>query len=188
MAKSYGGVRNSGTLVRTNEDTRVYGGTSEIITIESSGQTQRELNPHIMGIVNDIETQGFSRQQQPFSIGKVDSDLKLYAAAQGIELGSDELYMSARQIAHTLRDLHKEKGISISSDKLASFPLLRHTMSLYHDKSDNNFVYFDGSVKYVVHPNYSLKLPTGKKRVVNFITAYTSNGTEFKKGNFVRIR
>ena len=141
----------------------------------------------ILGIISDIERQGYSTAS-PFSIGTVDSDLKAYADANGIELGSNQMYMTPKQIAHTMRDLHKDKGIDISPATLAKFPSERKNMNLYHDSSDNSFVYHDGRVKYVVRPNYHLKLPTGKTRVVNFITAYRSNGSEFGQRNFTKIR
>lgn len=141
----------------------------------------------IMSVIADIHKDGFSKQS-PFSIGKVESDLRQYASVNGIDIGNGQLYMSPKQIAHTLRDLHTDKGIAISPQRLASFPERRSKMSLYHDSNEDKFVYFDGNIKYVVHPNYSLKLPTGKERVVNFITAYTSNGREFNQRNFTKIR
>lgn len=141
----------------------------------------------ILGVISDIERQGYSTAS-PFSIGTVDSDLKAYADANGIELGSNQMYMTPKQIAHTMRDLHKDRGIDISPATLAKFPSERKHMSLYHDIDKNNFVYFDGKVKYVVQPNYSLKMPKGKTRVVNFITAYKANGREFGKRNYRKIR
>ncbi len=161
MAKSYGGVRGGG-------------GPSAI-------------HGKIMSVIADIQRDGYSKQS-PFTVGKVEADLKEYASTHGIDIGNGQLYMSPKQIAHTMRDLHADKGIDISPARLASFPERRRSMSLYHDSNGNKFVYFDGKVKYVVHPNYSLKLPTGKERVVNFITAYTSSGTEFNQHNFTKIR
>ena len=162
MAKSSGGVRGG-----ANTGGGTYG--------------------KIMSIIADIESNGYSRQS-PFSIGNVDSDLKKYASEHGIEIGNGQLYMSQKQIVHTMRDLHTEKGINISPQKLASFPDRKSGMSLYHDSKGDKFVYFDGSAKYVVEPNYSLKLPSGRERVVNFITAYTSNVSEFNQRNFTKIR
>ncbi|MCM1333029.1 MAG: hypothetical protein NC248_10525 [Bacteroides sp.] len=163
MAKSAGGVRGSG------------------------GSPGTSAHDKIMSVIEDIQKNGFSKQS-PFTVGKVETALKEYAAQHGIEIGNGQLYMSPKQIAHTLRDLHADKGIDISPQQLASFPARRSNMNLYHDSNGDKFIYFDGSVKYVVHPNYNLKLPSGKQRVVNFITAYTSNGSEFNQQNFTKIR
>lgn len=147
----------------------------------------RNIYGKIMSIISDIATNGYSKQS-PFSVGPVESDLSEYAKRHGIDIGNGQLYMSASQIAHTLRDIHSNKGIDVTPQQLATFPEMRSSMSLYHDSNGDKFVYYDGSVKYVVHPNYSLKLPSGKARVVNFITAYKSNGSEFNKQNFTKIR
>lgn len=147
----------------------------------------QSIEQKILNVISDIQRNGFSTAS-PFSIGSVDSDLKAYADANGIELGSIQMYMSPKQIAHTMRDLHKDKGIDIPPETLAAFPGNRHSMNLYHDTERDNFVYFDGGVKYVVQPNYTLKLPSGKEKVVNFITAYRATSREFGKRNYIKIR
>lgn len=42
-------------------------------------------------------------------------------------------------------------------------------MDLFYD--GKAFVYTDYKAKFVIHPNYEIKLPDGRKRKVNFITA-----------------
>lgn len=186
MAKSYGGVRNSGMLVRSGGEVIVSGGGVEPISLE---RDSAPVSPQdqIMDVINELQTNGFSKQQ-PFSIGEVEPDLKQYASAHGIELGDNNIYFTPKQIQHALRALHTNKGIDISPQDLASFPERRASMALFHDTEKNKFVYFDGRIKYVVHPNYTLKIKGGKKQTTNFITAYRGTIREFDKRNFIKIR
>lgn len=158
--------------------------------MKSSGGTRGYPDPlymKIMSVITDIEQNGYSTQP-PFRVGMVDAEIRSYSNANGIELGSNSMYMSPAQIGHTMRALHAAKGIDISARELASFPRRKGGMEIYHDSNGDKFVYYDGKNKYVVQPNYRLKLPTGRTKVVNFITAYRTNGTEFNQRNFTKIR
>lgn len=166
MAKTSGGLR---------------GGSSDVTPTEASAK--------ISQIIADIQSKGYS-SEQPFSIGKVDSEMMEYAKNNGITLASDDIYMSAAQIGHTLRDSKVESDIAISASHLEEFPLRRSSMELYHDKSNRNFVYFDRerSEKFVIHPNYSMKISKKKTTKVNYITASKTDSREFNMRKYTKIK
>lgn len=155
----------------------------------NSGVTPAEASAKISQVIGEIQSKGYS-SEQPFSIGKVDSEMKDYAKNNGIKLASDNIYMSSAQIGHTLRESKVESGKSISASHLEEFPLRRSSMELYHDKSNGNFVYFDRerSEKFVVHPNYTMKISKKRTSKVNYITASKTNYTEFMMGKYTRIK
>lgn len=149
----------------------------------------REIaSENISSILGDINRDGFSRNQTPFSIGRIEQRMKDYAIANNIELGGQDVYMSAESIAHTFRKSKVDGGRSIEQDSLASFPLRRNSMRLYHEKEDNSFVYFDGANKYVLRPNYETKKLDGKPKVVWFVTASKSDGQEFNMTKYTEIK
>ena len=147
MAKTSGGVRNNKP--------------------KSVAQRAKEK---IITVLSDIRRQGFSRIT-PFKIGGVEKRMSDYARENGIELGSKDVYMSSSAIAHATRDSKREKGLSVSDEDLVAFPSKRRKMDLYYDARSGNFTYTDGNTKYVVHPNYEMKVSREKVKVVNFVTA-----------------
>ena len=124
----------------------------------------------IRAVLEDIRRQGFSRAK-PFTVGKVEKRMERFAESNGITLAKGGLYMTSSALAHATRDSKKAKGLTVSGSELASFPKRRRGMRLYYDHDVKTFLYVDGSNKYAVHPNYEVKMPNGKKKVVNFITA-----------------
>lgn len=137
---------------------------------------------NIMAVLSDIKAQGFS-QMSPFKIGSIEKRMSDFAKLNGIELGSNDIYMSSSAIAHATRESKKTKGLTVSDTDLASFPSKRKKMDLYYDSRTENFTYTDGKSKYIVHPNYSIKLASRKKKVVNFITAQKLDEHEIFIGN-----
>lgn len=121
----------------------------------------------------------------PFTIGDVENRMKKFAEENNIELASDKLSMSPRQIQHALRDTKNEVGKTVTERELISMPSRISSMQLYHDTQKNNFVYTDGKAKYVIHPNYAVKK---NGRHVNFITASRiTSSQEFSKRNYTKI-
>ena len=55
------------------------------------------IESQIALVLSDIRHKGFS-SVQPFSIGKVEERMTLFAQANNITLASDDLYMSAKQL------------------------------------------------------------------------------------------
>ncbi|MCR5364569.1 MAG: hypothetical protein K6E67_00305 [Prevotella sp.] len=75
--------------------------------METAPQSIEEL---IAAVLDDISQKGYS-SIQPFSIGNVELRMSQFAAVNGIVLGSDELYMSAKQLQHCMRASKNAKGL-----------------------------------------------------------------------------
>lgn len=170
MAKSYGGVRGSGVP-------------SSKAKVES---TPKEKTPEekISDVIAQLDN-GHRLSAIPFAVADVENRMKTYAEANGIELASDKLAMSPKQIQHALRDTKADAGKTITEAEMKSFPPRISSMDLYYDSEKKNFVYTDGKGKYIIHPNYSVK-KNGKH--VNFITASRITSTaEFSQRKYKKI-
>ena len=122
----------------------------------------------ISTVLNDIRQKGFS-SVQPFSIGKVEERMMQFARANSVILASDELYMSAKQLQHCMRASKGVKGLVVDDADLMDFPQNRFHMELYYD--GECFIYTDGQSKFIIHPNYKMKISREVVKQVNFITA-----------------
>ena len=122
----------------------------------------------IATILNDINQKGFS-SVMPFSIGSVEIRMSQFADANGIELANDELYMSAKQLQHSMRASKNAKGLVVDASELIAFPQSRFSMDLYYD--GECFIYTNGQSKFIIHPNYKMKVSRELVTRVNFITA-----------------
>ena len=60
-------------------------------------------------------------------------------------------------------------GLVVSPNELILFPANRFRMELYYD--GECFIYTDGKSKFIVHPNYKMKISREIVAQVNFITA-----------------
>ncbi len=142
----------------------------------------------IRSVLEDIRKQGFSRAK-PFSVGKVEKRMERFAERNGITLAKGGLYMTPSALAHATRDSKKAKGLTVSNNELESFPKRRRGMKLFYDTTTGNFTYMDGKAKYIVHPNYSVKMDDGKKKIINFITASKiANTQEFIMDKYKEIK
>lgn len=151
----------------------------------------RSPSNKIRAVLYDIKTYGYSKRN-PFSVGKVEKRMSDYAQRNGIELGSKNIYMSAKSITHAQRLTKQSKRLSVADYELIHFPNSRKRMKLYFDHNvdikKRNFIYVSNKSKFVIHPNYEIKLKNGKKKVVNFITAQRLNKEErFAENRFERI-
>ena len=63
-------------------------------------ETDNSIESQIAAVLSDIHQKGYS-SAQPFSIGKVEQRMLLFAQANAVTLASDELYMSAKQLQIT---------------------------------------------------------------------------------------
>ena len=133
--------------------------------MEESGIT---IEKQIATVLNDIHQKGYS-SIQPFSIGKVETRMQQFAMVNAVILASDELYMSAKQLQHCMRASKGAKGLVVNDADLIAFPKNRFQMSLYYD--GECFIYTDGNSKFIVHPNYKMKISRELVAAVNFITA-----------------
>ncbi len=132
------------------------------------GEELNEVQRTIAEVLSDIKEKGFSKVS-PFDIGEVETRMLRYAAIHGITLGSDRLYMSSKQLQHSLRLSKRMKGLAVDITELIHFPQTRYQMDLYYD--GQCFVYTNGISKFIVHPNYEIKISRGNIKVVNLITA-----------------
>ena len=123
---------------------------------------------------------------QPFSIGKVEKRMMQFAQANSFILASDELYMSAKQLQHCLRASKATKGLVVTDADLIGLPQNRFQMDLYYD--GECFIYTDGESKFIVHPNYKMKISRELIATVNFITATRiKDPAEFTLPKYQRI-
>ena len=136
-------------------------------------------------VLNDIRIKGFS-MQQPFEIGAVEKRMNVFAETHGITLGSNSLYMSAKQLQHSMRQSKSEKDLVVDDSELIRFPFSRFSMDLYYD--GKCFIYTDGRSKFVIHPNYEMKINRDLFKIVNFITATkVKDPAEFTLKKYVKI-
>ena len=122
----------------------------------------------ITSVLEDIHLKGYS-SALPFSIGKVEERMILFAKANAVTLGSDDLYMSAKQLQHCMRASKVTKGLVVADADLIAFPKNRFNMELYYD--GECFIYTDRLSKFIIHPNYKMKICRDLVTNVNFITA-----------------
>ena len=119
-------------------------------------------------VLTDIRIKGFSTQQ-PFIIGEVENRMLCFAQQNGITLGCESLYMSPKQLQHSMRQSKSQKDLVVEEIELIKFPKTRFGMDLYYD--GECFIYTNGRSKFIIHPNYEIKISRDKYKVVNFITA-----------------
>lgn len=142
------------------------------------------IESKIAEVLSDIRQKGFS-PVQPFAIGKVETRMMLFAQINGILLGSDDLYISAKQLRHCLRPSKVEKGLSVNDTELIDFPAKRFRMDLYYD--GECFIYTDGLSKFIVHPNYKMKVNREEVKFVNFITVTRRTDKKEFNGRYIKI-
>ena len=151
--------------------------------MEAQGITVESL---ITAVLSDIRQKGYS-SIQPFSIGKVEERMMIFAQVNAITLASDELYMSAKQLQHCMRASKATKGLVVTDADLIGFPQNRFQMDLYYD--GECFIYTDGQSKFIVHPNYKMKVNREEVKLVNFITATRrTDKKEFNGKRYVKIQ
>ena len=140
----------------------------------------------IAAILEDINQKGFS-SIHPFSIGKVEHRMMQFATLNGIVLGSDELFFSAKQLQHCMRASKDAKGLVVDAAELIAFPKSRFAMDLYYD--GECFIYTDGLSKFIIHPNYKMKISREVVKLVNFITATRrTDKKEFNGKRYIHIK
>ncbi len=130
--------------------------------------SENTLESQIASVLSDIHQKGYS-SVQPFAIGKVEVRMMQFAQTNAITLASDDLYMSAKQLQHCMRASKGAKGLVVDDADLIGFPQNRFQMNLYYD--GECFIYTDGTSKFIVHPNYKMKVSRELVANVNFITA-----------------
>ena len=149
-------------------------------------ETDNSIESQIAAVLSDIHQKGYS-SVQPFIIGKVEQRMLLFAQANAVTLASDELYMSAKQLQHCMRASKNAKGLVVADIDLICFPQNRFQMDLYYD--GECFIYTDGLSKFIIHPNYKMKVNREEVKLVNFITATRrTDKKEFNVKRYIKIQ
>ena len=148
--------------------------------------SDKSIESRIATILSDIRQKGYS-SMQPFSIGKVEKRMMQFAQANAITLASDDLYMSAKQLQHCLRASKATKGLVVTDADLIGLPQNRFQMDLYYD--GECFIYTDGQSKFIIHPNYQMKVSREVVKLVNFITATRrTDKKEFNGKRYIKVQ
>ena len=111
-------------------------------------------------VLDEYYAKGFTTTQ-PFPIGRVELRMKQYASENNITLGSKSLYFTPKSIAHPNRKSKKAKGLTISQMDFEDFPSNRNKMDLFWDH--DGFIYTDYRVKFIIKPNYEIKMKLKNK-------------------------
>lgn len=147
--------------------------------------SENSIELQIAAVLSDIRQKGYS-SVQPFSIGKVEERMMQFAQINGVILASDELYMSAKQLQHSMRASKEAKGLVVEDADLIGFPQNRFQMDLFYD--GECFIYTNGTSKFIVHPNYQMKVSREVVKLVNFITATKrTDKKEFNGKRYIKI-
>ena len=146
---------------------------------------EKTIEMQIAAVLSDIRQKGYS-SVQPFSVGKVEARMMKFAQTNAIILASDELYMSAKQLQHCMRASKGAKGLVVDDADLIGFSQKRFQMELYYD--GECFIYTDGQSKFIVHPNYQMKVSRELVKLVNFITATKrTDKKEFNGKRYIKV-
>ena len=145
----------------------------------------KKTEEQIAAVLSDIRQKGFS-SIQPFSIGKVEERMMTFAQNNTVALASDELYISAKQLQHCMRASKATKGLVVDDADLIGFPRNRFRMDLYYE--GECFIYTNGTSKFIIHPNYQIKVNRETLKLVNFITATRrTDKKEFNGKRYIKI-
>lgn len=125
-------------------------------------------------------------------IGRLADDVKEFVRKKGIEPLTDEIYMTDKQIHHSLRSVKQKAGKAVTAEQLAALPSLMNDCEVYWDEKAGNIQFItrqDGKVqKFVVSLNYAAKIQGEKKTVNAFITAGTIEERNLGMKNLVKIK
>lgn len=150
----------------------------------------REAEESIQGIIEQIET-GYT-QGISVIIGNLSEDVRQFLLKKGIELQTDEVYMTDKQIQHALRTVKQNAGKSVTAEQLVAFPSLMGKCEVYWDKQKRNiqFITRQGNEvqKFVVELNYRTKIWGVKKTVNAFITAGIIEERNLGMQNIIKIK
>lgn len=122
-------------------------------------------------IINNGYHSSREAQMPPLNIGRVPSAAIEYADKNKANLDSHDIYITTKGIEHTLRESKVSKGIAISVDELVDFVKNRHDYAIYYDPAMGDFIFATSKSKFIVRPNFKMKINKEKKSVFNYITA-----------------
>ena len=140
----------------------------------------------IKKVIRDLRSPKGYSSQRPFAIGLVEKRMEKFASDNNIELSSKSVYMSTKSITQAIRKSKGEKSLAVSGKDLIDFPSKRRSMDLFFD--GKSFIYTDYKTKYIIHPNYKMKIDRNKISKVNFVTAgRVADPKEFKLKKYIKV-
>lgn len=166
-------------FIADNRDTvkGILEGKKRVEEAESTTQTDiiETSAKRVKEVANIIIKNGYhsSREAQmpPLNIGSVSSSITDYAEKNQIDLDSHDIYVTTKSIEHTFRESKVSKGIAVTVDELVDFVKNRNNYAIYYDPAMGDFIFATSKAKFIVRPNYKLKINKEKKSVFNYISA-----------------
>lgn len=142
--------------------------------------TIADAQREVLRIASIIEANGghASKESQikPLNIGNLPKPMRDFAATHDITLESDKMYISTKGIQHSIRESKAGKGIAVTKEELADFVANKHNMAQYYDPNKGDFIFTTSNAKFIVTPNYEMKINDTSSKVVNYITATRIEG------------
>lgn len=183
-------------FIADNRDTvkRILGGGSREGTHNTNQNDAIEASAkRVEEIANIIIKNGYhsSREAQmpPLNIGAVPTIIIKYADKNKISLDSHDIYITTKGIEHTLRESKVSKGIAVTADELVDFVKNRNNYAIYYDPAMGDFIFATSKAKFIVRPNYKLKINKEKKSVFNYISATRIIGNlSDNVGGYIKIK
>lgn len=140
-------------------------------------------------IINNGYHSSREAQMPPLNIGRVPSAAIEYANKNKINLDSHDIYITTKGIEHTLRESKVSKGIAVTADELADFVKNRDDYAIYYDPAMGDFIFALSKAKFIVRPNYKMKVKKEKISAFGYITATRiNNGPEDAFRYFINIK
>ncbi|WP_302997821.1 hypothetical protein [Paramuribaculum intestinale] len=170
---------NREAVTRITGDGKTY---EENRTETMSSEAHIGSMPRQVGKIADIIIQNGGHaskdaQMAPLNIGTAPQAIIDYAKRNKIALFSDEIYITTKGIEHAFRESKIAKGIAVSKDELLDFVKNRDSYAIYYDPGMGDFIFATTKAKFIVRPNYKLKINKTKIAVLNYITATRINTT-----------
>ena len=86
------------------------------------------------------------------------------------------MVMTSKQLQHGRREDKIANGLLVSKEEMKNFILHKNNAGQFYDSKKKDLIFVMGNAKFVMTPNYDLKLKNGKTKVVNYITATRIEG------------
>ena len=170
------------------------GGSGKAGTINANQDNTLETSAtRVEEVANIIIKNGYhsSREAQmpPLNIGRVPSTIIEYANKNKVDLDSHDIYVTTKSIEHTFRESKVSKGIAVTVDELVDFVKNRNNYAIYYDPAMGDFIFATSKAKFIVRPNYKLKINKEKKSVFNYISATRIIGNlSDNVGGYIKIK
>jgi hypothetical protein len=119
-----------------------------------------------------------SRESQgpPVSIGSLPKNIVNFYQENHYPLESTQMVMTSKQLQHGRREDKIANGLLVSKEEMKNFILHKNNAGQFYDSKKKDLIFVMGNAKFVMTPNYDLKLKNGKTKVVNYITATRIEG------------